>query len=536
VDLGVPLKPGCTLVFPPDVGPCEDSVGSRFEYRCYTPPVEGVWHPQVHRSCAHNAVRGLQLRTLGLNPEPTLGGRLLFRKCALLLRSVLSSRLEPVERWSYERVVESYKVSRLRTRYEEAMRSLRVDGLSTREDSKVSAFVKAEKLANYKVHKPRVIMGRSPRYNLELATYLKPLEHALYPAFRGWGAMYTRTRLIGKGLNGEERASLLRRKMLSHPDMVCFEVDCKSFESHLTVSQLKEEAGIYSSLLKSPRLRQLLSWQLEFEGIFRSGVRYRAKGVRASGDFNTGLGNTLIMCCLVLGVASRLKTKFDFLADGDNAVVFVSRSDLPLWLRELPPVFEEMGHEAAVGDVSNEVSDIVFGQSKPLLVGRRWTMIRDPYKVLSSAFCGHQHYNEMRGGVKVLKSVAYCEAVLNRGVPVLQAFAHAMLKRLRSVPFVREGYDLGNFEYQRVATHSDRWAQCNFEVITLETRLLFEKSWGISIEKQLALEASFKDVTIPEGWGDVQPSQVFSGIVDPWGLPLDEAGAFAVARYADQLC
>jgi len=533
--LQVPLKPGCSIEFPRDVGVCEDGLGKRFEYRCYTPPLEGVWHPQVHRSCAHNAIRGLQLRTLGLNPSPTPLGVGLFSKAARLLRSVLVSRVEPFERWTYQRVVESYRVSRLRARYEEAHASLLADGLSTHRDAKVAAFVKAEKLAGYKVHKPRVIMGRSPRYNLELASYLKPLEHAVYPAFRGWGDMYTRTRLIGKGLCGEQRASLLRRKMLSTPGLVCFEVDCRSFESHMDISMLEEEHGIYSALLKSPRLRQLLSWQLEFSGEFRSGVRYRAKGVRASGDFNTGLGNSLVMCCLVLAVAARLRTKFDMLVDGDNAVIFISLKHLNLWRRELPLVFKEMGHEAEMGEVASEVSGIVFGQSKPLCVNGRWTMVRSPLKVLSHAFAGHQHFNEMRGGVRVLKSVAYCEAVLNRGVPVLQAFAHAMLKRLRHVSFAREGVDLGNFEYQRVATSSDGWRSRNWEVITTDARLQFERSWGIPVVQQLLWEKSFKVGVIPGDWVGVPRSSVFAGIADPWGLPLDEAGAGAVARFTDQL-
>jgi hypothetical protein len=245
-------------------------------------------------------VRGLQLRTLGLNPAPDAQGSLDFKTAALELVRVLKSRVETPEAWSYKQVISSYRVSRLRARYEAAEASILLDGPPTRLDAKVSAFVKGEKLSNYKVDKPRIIMGRDPRYNLELATFLKPLEHAVYAAFRGWRRMYTRTRLIGKGLSGEQRASLLRRKMLSHPEMVCFEVDCKSFESHLVLEMLREEHGIYSALMPNDRLKELLSWQEQFSGRFRSGVKFRAKGVRASGDFNTGLGNTLIMCCLVL--------------------------------------------------------------------------------------------------------------------------------------------------------------------------------------------------------------------------------------------
>jgi len=213
------------------------------------------------------------------------------------LRRVIGGRVGSVEPWSFERVVATYRIARLRKRYEEAARSLRDDGLCEPKDSKIVAFVKAEKLSEFKTSKPRMIMGRRPRYNLELASFLKPIEDAIYPAFRGWGSrFFTHTRLIGKGLDLRERASLIRRKMLSVPGLVAVELDCKSFESHVSNSSLVEEHRVYTSLCRDPRLRLLLSWQHQCfgEGLSRD-VRFRVKGVRASGDYNTGVGNTLQM-------------------------------------------------------------------------------------------------------------------------------------------------------------------------------------------------------------------------------------------------
>jgi hypothetical protein len=109
-----------------------------------------------------------------------------------------------------------------------------------------------------------------------------------------------------------------------------------------------------------------------------------------------------------------------------------------------------------------------------------------------------------------------------------------MLVRLKSVPFVREGFDLGNYEYQRITSHSDRWAQANFEEISIATRLLFEKSWGFSIEEQLRLESAFRVSDLPEDWAQV-PIQRVNASCDPWELPLDEEAAGFVARYTDQL-
>lgn len=494
--------------------------GSRFEYRCYTPDVPGVWRPQVHRSCTHNMVSALLQRTLGSCPGHTPRGLAAFQRAGRELRSVLKGRSLGVVPWSFGRVVASYRTKRMRERYARAETSLATDGLATARDAKVKAFVKGEKLANFKVAKPRVIMARDPRYNLELASYLKPVEHDVYGAFRGWGSRFlTHTRLIGKGLSLEQRATLLRKKLLSHPDVVAFEVDCKSFESHVTVEQLSVEHSVYLALCPDPRLRKLLSYQLEFEG-FGAGVRYHAKGIRASGDFNTGLGNTLIMCCLVLASAKRLGIRFDFLADGDNAVLFVRRTDLDAARRGFVECFLEMGHELALEEPAEQVEDVVFGQSKPIWAAGRWTMVRDPFKVLSQACCGHQHYAEMRGGIKVLRSVAYCEAVLSRGVPVLQAFAQSLLRATRGVD-VPLHLASDNFEYERVLARGVSWEATKQADISSETRIQFERSWGVSVGAQLMLEERLSGpVTFPTSWSGVHVDEDSGDVRDPWGIPF----------------
>jgi hypothetical protein len=495
-------------------------------YRCWTPGLGGVWLPQVHTPCAHNLVRGLLMRTMGPTPVATPEGLSRFGNAARELRRVLRGRVAaPVAQWDFEQVVASYREKRLRVRYEQAMRSLVTDGLCVRKDSMVKAFVKGEKLSRFKVHKPRVIMGRSPRYNLELASFLKPIEHAVYPGLRGWGRQfYTHTRLIGKGLNPEQRAQLIRRKFLAAPDMVCMEIDGKSFESHFSVPVLAEEHLFYTMFNSCPRLKKLLRWQQEFVGR-GEGIRYKVSGVRASGDFNTGLGNTLVMCCLVLASAKLLGTRFDFLADGDNAILFLRKADLDVWRRVLPEVFLSMGFEVTLEDPATEFEQIVFGQSKPCFAAGRWTMVRDVYKVLSHAACGHQHFSEMKGGLRVLKSIGYCEAVLSRGVPVLQEYAHALLKATQHVSFSHA--ELGDFEYKAVLSRGISWAAAAKADITAEARLGFEKSWGISLEEQVRMERVLaRGFEPPRSWGDCQLCVVVPDITKPWTLVAHEHSHF----------
>lgn len=501
-DYGVVLKHGCSLELELTEAQCEDP--KRVMSRLYTPDVGGVWKPLCHTNCVHNFRAGLLLRTLGRVPEATESGEALFVKSMTRLRVLLSARVGKLEPWSLASVVGRYKEPRLRKRYEEAHGSLIEDGLCTRRDSRVKGFVKAEKAKPSKIYKPRVIMARDPRYNLELASYLVPVEHAAYPAFRGWGKMfYTHTRLIAKGRNQTERAADIKRKFEAHRDMVAFEVDGKSFESHLSKLQLEQEHAAYLKLLPSARLAKLLAWQLEFSGR-GPGVSFTASGVRASGDFNTGLGNTLIMCGLVLGCALSIGTRFDFYADGDNAVVFVSRKDYQKWKDSLPDLFISMGHEADVGPPAYFLEQVEFGQSRPVLVEGEYRMVRNPFKVLSCAACSHVYYRDIKADLPVLRAVGYCEGVLGRGVPILQQLANSLLRLTSGVSALRlervKRRRLDNYEYQQLLAKELDWHLLSSGPIPTETRRSFELAWGVDVARQLAVEAQLAKATIPTSW------------------------------------
>jgi len=487
-------------------------------YHAHIPLLDGLWEPLVHASCAHNLITGLACRTMSKVTGPTVKGVEMFDKAIGIIASICRSRMGTVEPLTYNQVVESYVSKRMRNRYQQALDTLNSEGLCTRKDSKVSAFVKAEKLAGYKTHKPRVIMGRSPRYNLELATFLKPLEHCMYSSLRGWNSRFlTRTRLIGKGLNSEGRADLIRRKFQSKENVVAFEVDCKSFESHVSLSQLRGEHSVYTKLCPNTRLRQLLAWQERFTGVGPGGVEFTIEGKRASGDFNTGLGNTLIMCAMVLATAKRLGKQFDFVADGDNAVLFVLRKDLTLWKERLQMDFKEMGHDLDVGETANQLEKVVFGQSKPCLAAGRWVMVRNPEKVLSHASSSHEHFSNMRGGIRVLRAIAYCEAHLSRGVPVLQEYARSLWKATIGAKMAR-GARFDDPTYRSILDASTSecvtWAE-----VTSEARLTFADAWGIGPEEQIKMEQELrKPINLPSDWSSGNGAMDID-VRDPSTLP-----------------
>jgi len=141
-------------------------------------------------------------------------------------------------------------------------------------------------------------------------------------------------------------------------------------------------------------------------------------------------------------------------------------------------------------------------------VARGWTMVRDPIKILSQGCCGYKHFSDMRGGLRVLRSIAHCEAHLGRGVPVLQAYAQSILKATAGVK-LSTAVELDNFEYNGLLAQGADGLKTEAEAISSETRLMFEKSWGVSPEEQVRWEAALsRGFRVPEGWSNVRPTPV----------------------------
>lgn len=419
----LPLRSDCKMLAPVE-GPLLTNCGpegKRRLFRVFVPQAEGIWSPMVHSDCQHNELASLALRTMAPTPpgpheydETTLG---LFREMRRMVEKLNVQRMGLLD------VAMSYGGA-LRRRYLEAHRSLDEDGWLTKADWKLSGFLKAEKQNPVaKVSKPRMINPRSPRYNLVLASYLKPLEHALWRKWKFGGNGCRRSRVSGKGLNAEKRAKLLEQKMADVGDCVAFEVDGAAFEAHVEVSQLKLEHGVYKAAFpRDGLLAELLSKQLTLSGTTKGKVRYFRKGCRASGDYNTGMGNTILMGNFSISALKRmgLTKPYTLLADGDNCLIFVHRSEAKLVHANFGAMMAKVcSHEMVVEKPTMIVEGLTFGQSQPVRTAAGIRMVRNIYKTLGSAFCGHRHYHDKVFGPRVLRSVILAELALSRGVPVV---------------------------------------------------------------------------------------------------------------------
>jgi hypothetical protein len=475
----------------------------------------GTFIPVVHRSCPHNELAALALRTMGPLPPEVFDGlpRRTLRVWAQLRRF---ARRYDQGSWSHLETAMSYSGA-LRRRYVEAARSLADDGLSGFYDHFLRGFLKAEKnRVPSRMAKPRLIFPRSPRFNLELASRLKPFEHWL------WGRLNGRvlrcgdgSRLVAKGLNPRQRANLIVRKFNAIPDCVCFEIDGAAFEAHVGPSQLEQEAAVYGAAFPGDdRLRWLLGCQKQLLGEV-AGAKFSRPGARASGDFNTGMGNSLIFLVEVVSALRVLGVHFDVLVDGDNALLFLKRSDLGLVVGNFAAlVTRSSGHEVKLEAPTSVVEEIRFGGSAPVYLGSRlgWSMVREWHRVLSGAFCSHVHLREPVFARRWMLGVAQCELSIARGVPILQEWAVRAQHALSGVRVARADFYRDQFALGASLVGVDAAVQ-----VDMDARISFEKAFGVSVDEQVAIENGFEFSGLRKSYSFYTPKR-FSHWIDEVGV------------------
>jgi len=485
-----PLRPGASL----DSRRAFGCSGQRRVLRTASvAPLPGVWVPRVHGVCYHNEIAALVKRSLGPTPGSVEARRGPVLDAFRRIRRVASRYSE--SRWDYLETAQSY-TGALRRRYLEAERSLREDGPLGSSDYLLRAFLKAEKRHLQNVAKPRMIFPRSPRYNLHLASWLKPFEHWLWgnlrrSAFNGVG----NSRVVAKGLSPRQRAALIVRKFSEMPDCVVMEVDGRAFEAHLDVWQLLQEHCVYASAYPGDGgLRKCLNKQLRNFGVTGCGLRFSRDGGRASGDFNTGMGNSIVMLAVVAGAMSLLgEQRWDTLVDGDNALLFLPSCAMRRVVQGFAAAaLEVSGHEMVLERPVSVVEEVRFGQSGPVWVEGGWQMVRDWRKIVSHGTSSHAHLHEPRFALEWIRGVALCEASLAHGVPILWSWANRLLSLTESVTTVRwdahRDYSVLGVCFAKVGARARE--------PDLVSRQSFSRAFGVTPDEQVQLEGLMSAVEV----------------------------------------
>jgi hypothetical protein len=280
---------------------------------------------------------------------------------------------------------------------------------------------------------------------------------------------------------------LLHRKAAAFRKPVYLLLDHSRFDSYVYEWLLKHEHKHYLQAYRNhPEALRVLKWLLKQQIInrmrSRHGVKYKIRATRLSGDFNTGLGNTVINEEMFESILADWGIEiFELLLDGDDSVIIIEEEDL----HRVDISLFKYYHMKTKMQVVRSFDQVEFCQCKPVEIRPgQWTMARNPVRFL-------QHFTTQRndnGPEKwpIVAGYALCEFVANNGVPVLSTLCAQVFRHLNTKSI--------NFKHAGLSKQMLRPLQYEKEIleITPEARASFAAAWNISIPQQMALENMFK--------------------------------------------
>lgn len=381
-----------------------------------------------------------------------------------------------------------------RTVYERAVETLRTVPLVWG-DFLIRAFVKREKVNTAK--DPRLIQPRSARFNVCLGRFLKKSEKVI---LKGVDRAFGDT-VVAKGMTQSQVGELAASKWSRFLDPVAVSLDAARFDKHVSPAMLAGfEHRLYNGYFKDAEVSQLLEAQLRNRGyIYAEGHRvdYTVDGCRMSGDVNTSLGNTLIMCGLVHAWCKRQGIASDayaLLNNGDDSVVFMDRRTLPYFSGGLSEWFASLGFPMEIEAPVFELEHVVFCQSQPVHTPEGWLMVRQVHNALTKDGMCLIDIGVGKEFQKWMGAVGDCGIALTGGIPVFQAYYNMCLR-------FSEGHrgrilDHPGMSWVKWMTAAHNRTE---RTVSDETRYSFWRAFGIMPHDQRLLEAMYDSITLPSG-------------------------------------
>lgn len=360
-------------------------------------------------------------------------------------------------------------------------------------DATIKPFVKFEKLNFTKKTDPapRVIQPRTPVYNIALGRFTRRVESELYHALaQEWDG--DDEGVVMKGRTVEQVAAVIRAKWDRVPDPIAIGIDASRFDQHVSVGALKWEHSIYKTLFgNDPELCALLTAQLGNKGrAFIDGkkVSYKSVGTRASGDMNTSLGNCVIMCTLVREYIRELGIKAEFVNNGDDCVLIISRKDKEK-LGNLNAWFLKYGFEMEVEKAVDVFEEIVFCQTQPVWSGTAWVMVRQPSVAFGKDAMALGE-STTRGFQQWSEQVGVGGHALYGDIPIFGAYYDAY-RRDGIASNLASKYLISDSGFMRMAK-IPRVRGEGVCVPTVATRVSFYRAFGYPPSMQIAMERELK--------------------------------------------
>lgn len=320
---------------------------------------------------------------------------------------------------------------RKRKRYHDARVAIENHGLMDK-NVNVSAFIKIEKWSavDLPVKVPRLIQFRSPQYTLEVGRRLAPFEDIL------WKTERCGMKIFAKGMNTFQMAEELLKHWQSLSDPIGICTDYSKFDSCILTEWIQAEAAIYKRFIDDDLVGELMDKQLKNRGYTRNGIRYTCEGRKMSGEYNTSCGDSLVNLMVTDYAFGCVNIDPDMelvpFINGDDNVNIISKTGVEenKLVEGLKIAMARAGFDVKI-DCVNEFEKISFCQHSPIQVRPgMWRMVRNPRRAISRGCYSVRKYGG-KAWLRLLASMAKCEAVLGDGVPIMSAWARYLQRASR---------------------------------------------------------------------------------------------------------
>lgn len=335
-----------------------------------------------------------------------------------------------------------------------------------------------------KTKEDRGIQFRSPTYNAALARQLHNIEKRLYARARNDDG----TPQIAKGRSPLERGIILAAMTKEFAKPLFILMDHSRFDAHVNAKLLKQEHKFY---LRARRYHKELVWLLKQQeaniGFSHGGIVYRTTAKRASGDMNTGLGNSLLNLAMIRSwLAKNRIRKYRIFLDGDDSVVIIEDVHRDC-VGSISSHMLNLGMVTEV-EVTNELEHAEFCQSRICWGSLGPVMVRNPFKTLDVLTKSPRVLDDVQSR-GVLAASALGELMQAPGVPIIAPAASRLLT-----------FSGGNPRFTTPDAYERFLVYRAEKVIPLVDDLMresFEFAWGITIPDQMAAEAYYDDMCPP---------------------------------------
>lgn len=368
------------------------------------------------------------------------------------------------------------------------------------------AFMKVEKVPVNK--SPRTIQPRHPIFNIGVGRYLK---HSEKPIFRAIAKVFKQRYVVFKGLNANEMGGEMRQLWDKFRRPVAVGIDASRFDASVDAGLLQHEHSLYHALFHSSDLKRLLKMQVDNRGTaycHDGKVKYTVRGGRGSGDMNTSLGNSYIMCAIIWSWLRKCGVNAKLANNGDDCIVIMEQGSLSAFSEGFGEFAAEVGFTMVVEKPVTEFEQIEFCQTHPVFVGGGWRMVRNYQSSREKDAMCLFPLDDPGALSSWLYAVGECGLALTSGIPVMQEMYLAFMRSGKPSKMGEALFMQGGARMMSVGMDAKT------QIISDETRVSFFLAFGVTPDEQTAMEEYYR------GWRVEPVVQHVGSIGEVGGAPM----------------